>query len=323
MEWLLRAERLQLADKLVNIAVDDVGQRCRVSVLRDWLEGLKWDGTARIETWLATYIGAADTPYHRAVGKWWLISAVARGVKPGCKADHAIVLEGGQGIGKSSALRTLAGEDWFSDTAADLSTKDAMQDLPGNWIIELGELAALRRTSDIQAVKFFLSKCDDKYRPSYGRRSVRVPRQCVFAGTINDDEYLMDETGNRRFWPVRCGTIDLEGLARDRDQLWAEAVALYRAGERWWPLRGEEAMCATEQERRTTDPTDPWLQPIAEWIQANAIRETTIWDVLERCLKVGGLSCGKREQMRVGKCLKALGFMRALSGPERVTKWSN
>jgi len=193
-----------------------------------------------------------------------MISAVARVFKPGCKADHALILEGPQGALKSTAAATLALEPaWFADEIADLGTKDSAQDLRGKWIIELGELSAMRR-GEVERVKAFLSRREDHYRPSYGPRSQDFPRQCVFIGTTNADTYLADETGGRRFWPVKVGAIKIDALSRDREQLWAEAVVAYRQGERWWLEREVEDAAREEQEERRID--DPWEQHVLAWL---------------------------------------------------------
>src|SRR4029077_167441 len=196
------------------------------------LQGLHWDGVERVDTWLAAYLGAEGTEYARAVGSRWLISAVARIFRPGAKADCCLILEGAQGIRKSTALRTVAGE-YFTDELADLGSKDAAMQTRGVWIIELSELDNLSH-AEVARIKAFMSPHTDLFRPPYGMRLVESPRQCVFAGTVNHGSYLRDETGGRRFWPVVCGKIDIAELQRDRDQLWAEAKAKYRSGASWW-----------------------------------------------------------------------------------------
>src|SRR3954452_21159838 len=226
--------------------------------VREYLDGLEWDGTERLDSWLATCLGAKAEPgreaYLRHVGRKSLIQAVARAHKPGCKADHMPVLRGPQGIGKSSAIRALAvREEWFADEIADLGSKDAAQDLAGKWIVEVPELAAIRGR-EVERTKAFVSRRVDHYRPSYGRRSQDFPRQCVFFGTTNADTYLQDETGNRRNWDIGVGRIDLAALRRDRDQLWAEAAVAFKAGETWWLDAKAEAVAAEAQaERRILD----------------------------------------------------------------------
>ena len=179
--------------------MEHFARRRAFNPLLDRLEGTAWDGTARLDTMLVAYFGAEDIPYTREVGRRWMISAVARACKPGCKADHIPVLEAPQGSLKSTACGVLALEPaWFADEVADLGTKDSALDLHGKWVIELGELSAMRR-SDIERVKAYVSRQVDHFRPPYGRRSQDHPRRCVFVGTTNADSYLADETGNRRF----------------------------------------------------------------------------------------------------------------------------
>jgi hypothetical protein len=161
---------------------------------------LHWDGVERLDRWLSTYLGADDSDYSRAVGSRWLISAVARTFQPGAKADCCLILEGPQGIRKSTALRTIAGE-YFTDELADLGSKDAAMQTRGVWIIELSELDSLSH-AEVARIKAFMSRTTDRFRPPYGMRLVESPRQCVFAGTVNHGTYLRDETGGRRFWPI-------------------------------------------------------------------------------------------------------------------------
>ena len=182
---------------------------CVAAVARDWtvhpvreyLASLEWDGEPRLQIWLAEYLDAEGPPdYQAAIGSKFLVSAVARIDKPGCQVDHVLTLEGPQGVGKTETVRVL-GEPWTTDGLPDLHSKDAAIHLAGIWFVEIAELAAMRR-SEIEATKAFLSRRDDRYRPPYARRSVDVPRQCVFIATTNEGQYLRDPTGNRRFWPV-------------------------------------------------------------------------------------------------------------------------
>jgi len=237
--------------------------------VRDYLARLRWDGQPRIDTWLTAYLGVEDTEYARRVGAWWLISGVARITEPGCKVDHALILEGPQGIGKSSALRALcADSEWFndSDILGLLGSKDAYLNLQGKLIIEFAELSGLNK-KDAAQVKAFVTGRVDTFRPPFGRRSEDVQRQCIFAGTVNPNGlgYLRDETGGRRFWPVACTTVDHAALVRDRDQLWAEAAARYKRGARWWPQGADEhALCASEQAERALQ--DPWQEDVETYL---------------------------------------------------------
>lgn len=303
--WFNRNGYPDATETMLRAVIQMVARQSIISPVRHYLEELAWDGLPRIATWLVRYLGAADMPYVRAVGRAWLISAVARALQPGCKADHMLVLEGPQGLGKSTALRALCGDAWFHDGLPDMHSKDASQALRGKWIIEAGELSAMRR-SDVEAVKAFLSRTEERYRPPYGRAEVVEPRRCVFAGTTNGEGYLRDDTGNRRFWPVAVNRVDVAALAADRGQIWAEAVAAYRAGERWWLDAGMEAVAAGEAAERLED--DPWTGDVlgaAEslpLVTTRAIMVRMGFDA-ERMTKPNGL--------RVGGILKRNGWQSA------------
>ena len=287
-------------------------ERCAYHPLRDYLQGLKWDGTERVITWLYEYLGvgsAQPAEYLTSVGRAFMVSAVARVLDPGCQADCALVLEGTQGIGKSSALRILAGDEWFSDSLpSDLKHKDAKDHLRGKWIIELPELAQFKR-NEIETVKAFLSRRHEQYRPSYGRHEISYPRQCVFVGSTNENEYLVDVTGNRRFWCVACGTLDLDALLRDRDQLWAEAVSLYLQGTPWH-LTGEVAHFASiEAQSRVT--VDPWKALVEGVLQSVLVvqGDVTPGEVMDR-IDLTTEQKHARNAGRVGTILRELGWER-------------
>lgn len=300
----------------VRLAVDSISrEHCRHD-LRTWLTGLQWDGARRIHDWLTYYLGVERTPYVQAVGKAWLISAVARVMRPGCKADHMLILDGTQGIGKSSALRALAGDAYFTDEVADFGSKDAAMQMSGAWIVEISELAGFG-TAALERIKGFVTRQVDRYRPPYGKRLVERPRQCVFAGTSNHTEFR-DTTGNRRFWPVAVGSVDLDGIRAERDQLWAEAVAEYTAGSPWW-LRDRDVIAAAEDEQSSRMQSDPWETVIADWL--HVLVDTSVQEVLSGAIKLSTDRWTRRDEMRVAACLKRLGWDRYRRRVNGILVW--
>jgi predicted P-loop ATPase len=275
--------------------------------VRDYLAALVWDGVARLDTWLIDYFHAEDTPYIRAIAPRYLISAVARIYQPGCQADHMLVLEGPQGKLKSTALRLLAvNEAWFTDRLSHVASKDAALEVTGVWVIEIAEMDALTRASP-SAIKSFLTRRKDRFRPPYGKRLTDVPRQCVFAGSINPPVggYLKDPTGARRFWPVACvGMIDVDGLQANRDQIWAEAVHRFTSGEKWWLPSELEALATAEQKARFA--VDVWEEPIREWLGDRI--EVTLVEVLRRALGITQEHHTQAVQKRVVGILTGMGF---------------
>lgn len=310
--WLAEQYNLRVKASSVVEAVSVVASDNPYHPVREHLLGLVWDGVPRLHYWLTMVFGVPSSDYSSKVGRRWMISAVARVTTPGCKADGVLILEGAQGAGKSTALAILGG-DWFMDTPLNLGDKDCYQAIRGKWIIELGELDAFNKADTTRAKQFF-SASTDTYRESYGRRVIDVPRQCVFAGTTNQDEYLKDSTGNRRYWPVFCSKVDLDLLREIREQLWAEAVVLFRQGVRWWVNRDESEQFAAEQDARYA--VDAWEHVILGWLEDVAVGEMVTSDmVLSGALKLDFGHWGKPEQMRVGQIMHRLGWKRERMNP--------
>jgi predicted P-loop ATPase len=240
--------------------------------VRDYLDRLCWDGKPRLATWLHDHLGAEQNEYTEEIGTLFLIGMVARVLQPGCKLDYMLILEGSQGTTRSTVCAILAGE-YFSDHLPPIKGKECSQHLRGKWLIEVAELRAQSGAS-VDEFKEFLSRQVERYRPPWGKKEVHEPRQCVFIATTNKDIYLHDETGNRRFWPVKAGEINLDMLRHDRDQLFAEAVSLYRGGVHWWPDADFEQRCiAGEQETRFE--TDAWEPLIKRYLDCLHIPKRT------------------------------------------------
>lgn len=259
--------------------------------VRDYLNGLSWDGKARLDTLLIDYLGAADTAYTRAVTRKAFTAAVARVMTPGCKYDTMLVLVGGQGRHKSTLLARMGGE-WFSDSLRTFGDKDAMETIQGTWIDEVAEMQAMAK-AEVDAVKMFLSKTNDYYRAAYGRYTADRPRQCVFFGTTNSKECLTDTTGSRRFWVVdidqqgRCKNV-FRDMAGERDQIWAEAVAYWRIGESLYlPPELEREARRIQEEHRARH---PWEGIIADYLAREVPADWMKMDTAQReAFRCGGL----------------------------------
>lgn len=316
-EWL-HHQGIFVSVEATGQAVEAVARERPFHPVRKYLKDLVWDGTHRLQSWLADYLGVDPSPYSTAVGSRWMIAAVARVFEPGCKADCCLILEGEQGIRKSTALRVLA-QPWFTDEIADLGSKDAALQTRGVWVIEIAELDSMSR-SDVGKIKAFMSRATDRFRPPYGKRPIDSQRQCVFAGSVNHGTYLRDETGGRRFWPVQCKApvIDVDALADVRDQLWAEAAYLYFDGKPWW-LDSVTLNREAAEEQADRYEGDPWDELILEWA---GIRESvSIAEVLTSCLEKKKDLWTQTDKNRVARCLRAQGWVRYNSGPRRAREW--
>ena len=304
VDWL-QHQGILAGLNVVGQSVQTVAQETPFHNLRDWLNNEVWDGTLRLETWLIKYLGVSDSAYARAVGARWLISAVARIMKPGAKVDHCLILEGPQGIGKSKVFAVLGG-DYYTDEIAELGSKDASLQTMGIWVVELAELDSMSR-SDLSRVKAFLTRSTNRFRPPYGARLIKSPRQCIFGGTVNFYDYLKDSSGDRRFWPVLCQKIDIDGLAKVRDQLWAEAVHAYRAGQVWW-LDTPELIAAAAAEQSDRYHGDAWQNKIADYTENK--QDVSVDDILTYCLQKPAAQWQQTDKNRIATCLQSLKWTR-------------
>ena len=296
--------------------ISAVNLACRdaiISPVRHYLESLTFDpdnDQALLANWLEDYLGVetkieCERKYVQAIATKSLVQAVARAFAPGCKADSVPILEGKQGTGKSTAIRVLHGNEWFGDALPPMGYKDASDYLKGKWAIELAEMS-FQSKADIEQQKAFISRQEERYRPAYGREEVTYSRRCVFWGTTNRDDYLKDETGNRRFWPIKTGKINIEGLRAARDQLWAEAVFHYKHGMDWWLDPTMQDFAEVQNSQRFE--RDVWEQDVLQWVDDQNIQETTVRDALNGALMITIDKMTQADQRRMRTVLKFVGF---------------
>lgn len=307
--WLVIDERFKFRPSrfFFQVFMTDLARQNGFHPVIDYIDRQNWDGENRLDTWLTTYGGAPDNEYTRAVGKLALIAAVRRVRRPGAKFDEMLVLESGQGLEKSSALAVLAiQDDWFTDDLPlNSDGKKVIEQTTGKWIIEASDLSGMSK-AEIEHLKAFLSRRRDRARLAYGRTTTERSRHFIVIGTTNSTAYLLDTTGNRRFWPVTIERFDLDALRRDRDQLWAEAASREAAGE---SIRLDPALyaaAARQQEARRIE--DPWETELANVLGDlnGRLLPADVWLLL-------GMPISRREprhNSRLGEVMRRLGFTR-------------
>jgi putative DNA primase/helicase len=297
-----------------------LGHRNAFHPVRDWLLSLTWDKIPRVDSLFSAYFGATASEYSRAVSRCFLIGAVARIMSPGCKVDLVPILQGPQGCGKSTGIMTLFCETWTGVPSTGFDSKDFLQFVhSGVWCVELAELSSLRK-SEVESVKSLISSQVDKFRPPYGRTPESFPRQCVLVGTTNSDTFLKDHTGNRRFLPVKVGKIDASLIRADRDQIFAEALSRYQAGESWHAIPWDEA----EFERDCVFEADAWEERLGPWLSAKFPKEAIVSEILEDCFGVTLDRQSRADQTRVGAMLRRFGWIsrQVRSGDARIRVYS-
>lgn len=316
--WLTREYGFAPTPAQVAEAAEALARANGFHPVVNYLNSVVHDGVSRIDDWISDYVGAEKTPYVMRISRWFLMGMVARVFDPGVKFDCCLVLEGSQGRGKSSMLRVLGGE-WFGDTDLDLHSKDSMASIRGKWLYEFSELDSIAR-AEATRQKSFLSRQVDEYRPPYGRRDIRSPRQLVFSGTTNANwGWNKDETGGRRFWPVECkADIDCDGLAKVRDQLFAEAVKLYRGGKRFWP-NSEEQRKIFDPEQISRHQSDAYVDILAGFVEQQ-VSDFNMTDAL-LYLKIDAARLTRDIQTRIGKALVSLGCKRIEKRSNAIRFW--
>jgi hypothetical protein len=277
--WLQQTLKLpRLSLQTAVHAIQAVAYQRRRNPLTAWLERLEWDKTVRLDSWLSDYLRAPNTAYTQAVGRNWLVSMAARAYRPGCQADHMPVLEGKMGKGKSSALAILGGK-WYKAAPQAFGSKEFLEVIQGAWLVEIPDMVGFGKREHSQIISAITTRTDS-YRAAYARHATQHPRACIFAATSENDEYLQEARGIRRYWPVRCGDINLELLASMREQLLAEAVFAFKAGALWHEM--PELETRAEQVSRVYQ--HPWTDAIVQY--AEAVGEFTSADALRSAIEM-------------------------------------
>ena len=274
----------------------------------DYFNSLVWDGTPRVSEFFIRACGADDNEYTRAVSENMFTAIAARVLSPGCKFDNMVILEGKQGTYKSTVLREIIGDAWFSEASSSLDNKDFEQSLVGKIIVEFDELDQFRK-SDANLIKKKLSTASDDYRPSYGRENVKVGRTCIFVGTTNQESYLKDPTGARRFWPVTIQLCDIEYTRQHREQLLAEAVHRFKSGLPFHIVPKEQA----ELEQAARYEQDEWIDEIEHYLSKNQFLSFSSLDIWTGCFLSDVVKFTRFEQMRIANCLRVLGYKQKVS----------
>lgn len=304
---------LRIRQDAVSAAVRCRAHQCVKNEPKDWLRALPWDGKPRIDKFFAHYLGAFPNGYTFAVSRNFWIGMVARIYNPGCQLDNMVILEGKQGIFKSKALEAIGGK-WYMEASEEITSKDFFVALQGKLIVEIADLDSFSR-ADTNRIKKVITCRTDRFRMPYGRATQDHPRQSIFVGTTNEQHYLKDSTGARRFWPITCGHIDLEGIRREREQLFAEAVARYLDNEDWYQVP-KDATLAEQEDRRQYD---EWENIVGLYVRESCKSEVTIQDVAAQV----GVDKGKLDvniQRRLGSILRRMGWLSRVVRRDSVTQ---
>lgn len=303
--WLARMYGFTPSSQMVAEAVEAIAKKVfPFNPVQDYLNSLVWDGTDRLDDWLTDYLAVEKTEYSALVGRWFFIAMVDRAMNPGGQFKYCLILEGLQDAGKSKALRIIA-SPWYGDTDMDLNNKDSMVGIQGKWLYEFPEMDTVSR-AEASRTKSFLSRQVDEFRPHYGRRIIKCKRQTVFAGSVNEYEYLKDPSGAVRFWPVLCGDeLNHDGLAANCDQLFAEAVARWRNHERFWPSKEQQTRLFTPQQIKR-EQQESLIDALHDWVYAR-VANFTAADAMMECLKLDASKMTRDMQTRVGVALRKLG----------------
>ena len=295
----------RLSDAIVRRAITVLAGRVIKNEPKDWMGSLKWDGVPRIDNFFISHLGAVPSNYVRAASKNFWVSMVARIYDPGCIMRSMVILKSKQLTGKSTAFSIIGGK-WYSEALENIQSNNFLQSLHGNLLIEFGDLAGMDR-AEVNRIKQIISCRKDRFRAPYERHPANHLRRCVLVGSTNEDNFLRDDTGGTRFWPIETGTIDHASIIRDRDQLFAEAVERFNGGENWHIMPSEE----TEEVQESYRQADEWENEISEWIRNNPYKvEFSVRQVGCECLRISLDRLDKSTQIRIARNLNKIGCER-------------
>ena len=318
--WVSRSYGLEYGEAAVSSTVQLIGEENKRNPLLEWLDSIEWDGVNRLNSWIVEATDCEDNELNRKMGEKWLIQAIARAYRPGCKADCVLILAGAQGAGKSTLFRTLATDEYFADTPLDIGSANSYSQIARAWIYEVAELDSVRRSAN-SATKAFLSAQEDNFRPAYGRHAITIKRHVVFAGTTNESQFINDMTGSRRYWPIKVNEVNLNWARENRDQLWAEAILAVKNGETWYlDKKTDEARHDSSKIYRQDD---PWLEPISNFLMLQR-GYVTMTMVMEDGLKIERGRMNRRDEMRISEILRELDYekKRMSLGGKRKYVWT-
>ena len=302
--WVSRAYGLEYSEAAISATTQLIGEENKRNPLIEWLDSIHWDGTPRLASWIIEATDCPDTELNRKMAEKWLIQAIARAYQPGCKADCVLILAGDQGAGKSTLFRTLATDEYFADTPLDIGSANSYSQIARAWIYEVAELDSVRRSAN-SATKAFLSAQEDNFRPAYGRHAITIKRHVVFAGTTNEAQFINDMTGSRRYWPIKVNEVNLHWVRENKDQLWAEAIVAYRAGETWY--LDKEMDIKRHDFSKIYRQDDPWVEPITSYLMVHR-GHVTMTMVMEEGLKIERARMNRRDEMRISEILRELHY---------------
>ena len=317
--WMHKHYNVHFSTDTIVESVGYVAEENGRNPLVNWLKGITWDGTPRMDEWLVRAVGAEDNKLNREMGRRWLIQCIARAFKPGIKADCVLILVGPQGARKSTTFRVLASDEYFCDTPMDIGSSNAYMQIHRAWVYEVAELDSIRRAHN-SSTKAFLSAQEDTFRPPYGRKAITLKRHTVFCGTTNKAAFITDMTGSRRYWPVQIGKIDTGWTEQNRAQLWAEAVVAFNNGEKWY-LENESEQQLEEQSSDFRQ-YDPWHEVIEDFMNGR-VHALSTSELMTQALNLEKYQMTRNNEMRVGDIMRQLGYerVRRRIGGQRTYVW--